>query len=228
MFSKRGQRGFTLIEVIVMATVTSVGLLSIMLVADRTVRTSDSNENRVAGANLAREGVELVRAARDSNWQALGEQEEIGPPASQLQAWNCYANSQAQSFTVVVANRKPACDGVFGSVQSDIVNFQANPNTGNGVPYFTNESTTATTTRSGTYRLCQNVSGIFVPSPTGGLQKCSSGPTFYRRVSVQRGKNLHDPPNPATYNLLVKSYVTWPDNPAADIVIEEYLTDWRK
>lgn len=224
MSSKRRQRGFTLVEVIVMVTVTSVGLLSIMLVADRTVRTSDSNEQRVAGANLAREGIELVRAARDSNWQALSEQEEIAPPQNQLQAWNCYAENQAQSFTVTQSTRKPACDGSFGSNQSSIVNYQAYPNTGNGVPYFAGASTTATTTKSGTYRLCLNANQVFIPSPTGGLERCGSGQTFYRRVSVQRGKNLGG----GQYNLLVKSYVTWADNPAGDILIEEYLTDWRK
>lgn len=233
MSSSAKQGGFTLIEVIVMVTVTAVGLLSIMLVADQTVRTSDTNENRVAGANLAREGVELVRAARDSNWQALSEQEEIAPPANQLQAWNCYAAEGGES-TVEVSTRKPDCattspNSPFGAVvgggnPAGLNNYRTQPYLGNGVPSFTALGQAAATTKAGAYRLCQNANQIFVPSPTGGLERCGSGPTFYRRISVQRGKNLAG----GQYNLLVKSYVTWADNPGGDILIEEYLTDWRK
>lgn len=236
-----GQRGFTLVEVIVMASIATVGVLSTLVVANATLQTSKTNERRVTATNLAREGIELVRAARDSNWQARDRQLQVTPAvsASNLQPWDCYAASPAQSTAVTLPTLKPGCDARFGGTVSapanSAVNYKAYPNVRNGVPYFVAQATGATTTKNNTYLICQGsgATPIYAPAiaDATGNPCPNDGEPYYRRVTVQRGQNLGG----GQYSLLVKSYVTWPervDSPASatdgDLMIEEYLTDWRR
>jgi type II secretory pathway pseudopilin PulG len=224
------QRGFTMIEIIVMASVLTIGILSTLVVANATLQTSDTNERRVAATNLAREGIELVRAARDSNWQAYSRELDAGNPTDEAarQKWDCYATTaaQAQAFP-------PECDpAVRFSNNASAVNYVAYPNVGNGVPYFVqNGGGNPNDTKQSAYLICQGTGSqapVYTPTPGAG---CSVGSAFYRRVTVQRGKNLGN----GQYSILVRSYVTWPDrvdsptNPNdGPLMIEEYLTDWRK
>lgn len=222
----RSQAAFTLVEVIVMATVTTVGLLAILVVADRALQTSDANESRVAATNLAREGVELVRAARDSNWQAHGRQVDAGIPAVNLQAWDCIVRTPDHSASVNPTTLKPDCDLPVLTANTNPVSYRAFPNIQNGVPYF--EEQGSGTTKDAVYRICPGQSGaapVYAPNPAAqtGDPCPGGGITFYRRVTVNRGKQ-----DGGTYNLLVRSYVTWSDNKGSDVSVEEYLTDWRK
>ena len=211
--SNRRQAGFTLVEVIVMMAVLSIGILGTLAVANLAVQSSDRNQRQVIGVNLAREGVELVRAVRDSNWAAMAE--ETGPDC-----WDYYPDSQLK------AGQPPpgACTPRFQSL-SAATNFVAYLNTGNGSPYLVQQASTVT--ENAVYRLCPNAQGTYLPS----AQACSSGGrTYYRRVTIQRAKDLgvDDDDNTRKYSILVRSQVTWPGQNAADLVIEEYLTDWRK
>lgn len=230
----RGQRGFTMIEVIVMASVMTVGILATMLVANATLQTSDTNERRVAATNLAREGVELVRAARDSNWQAYSRELDANDPPDEesRQKWDCYATTPAQA-----QSDPPECDPAVRfsnntGTGTSAVSYIVYPNVGNGVPYFVrNDAGNASETKQNIYLICQGTgSAPPVYRPTAGTA-CPSGTPYYRRVTVERGKNLGG----GQYSILVRSYVTWPDR-ADDpddqndgpVMIEEYLTDWRK
>ncbi len=221
--SVRDQRGFTMVEVIVMASVMTVGILSTMLVANATLQTSDTNERKVAATNLAREGVELVRAARDSNWQAYSREFDTNDPPDEesRQKWDCYATTANQS-----KSDPPECDpAVRFSSNASPVNYIVYPNVGNGVPYFVrNTSGAAGQTKQNVYLICQGTgSAPPVYRPATGTS-CPVGPPLYRRVTVQRAKNQGN----GQYSILVRSYVTWPDNDGNDVMIEEYLTDWRK
>lgn len=62
--SKRlsGERGFTLIEVIVAATILVVGVLGLVTMLDGANRTTARTKAREAGINLARESIEAARA----------------------------------------------------------------------------------------------------------------------------------------------------------------------
>ena len=224
------QRGFTMIEVIVMASVMTVGILSTLLVANATLQTSNTNEWRVAATNLAREGVELVRAARDSNWQAYSRELDAGDPADEVsrQKWDCYATTPEQS-----QSDPPECDpSARFSHNAQATNYVAYPNVGNGVPYFVkNTGGTSDETKQAVYLICQGTGSTPpVYRPTAGTS-CPSGTPFYRRVTVQRAKNLGN----GQYTIVVRSYVTWPDREDdsddqndGPLMIEEYLTDWRK
>lgn len=211
-----GQAGFTLVEVIVMMSVFTIGILGTLAVANLAVRTGVENEQRVVSANLSREGVELVRAIRDSNWAAMSE--DTGPDC-----WDYYRTSAAtagQPFPTPFA-----CSPRFQSLSNE-TSFTAYPNTGNGMPYLVQQG--STNTKSAAYRLCQNATtGVYVPS--AAVCGAESG-TYYRRVTVQRVKDLGiDADDGAQkWSIRVRSYVSWPGRSAGDIVTEEYLTDWRK
>lgn len=224
--SVRSQRGFTMIEVIVMASVMTVGILSTLLVANATLQTSNTNERRVAATNLAREGVELVRAARDSNWQAYSRELDAGDPPDEesRQKWDCYATTDTQA-----KSDPPECDpAVRFSANTSPVNYIAYPNVGNGVPYFVrNQNGNPNETRQAAYLICQATGGappVYTPAPSGTCTTVTGGGPFFRRVTVQRGKDLGN----GQYSILVRSYVTWQDNDSDPLVVEEYLTDWRK
>jgi prepilin-type N-terminal cleavage/methylation domain-containing protein len=57
-----GERGFTLIEVIVAATILVVGVLGLVTMLDGANRTTARTKAREAGVNLAREAIEAARA----------------------------------------------------------------------------------------------------------------------------------------------------------------------
>ncbi len=222
MSSKRDQRGFTLIEIVVMMAVVVIGVLATLSVANLAVRTSESNEQRVAAVNLAREGVELVRAIRDSNWAATAQ--ESGSPC-----WDYYPISTAQRaavpYTASCADQRWSAPA-FTTPQ----HFVVHPNVGNGMPHLAPQS--AATTSNSVYRLCRNAgTGLYTPSAlvcTGA--GAVNADTFYRRVTITRGKSLGNDPvdSQPRYNIRVQSFVTWSGHDGPDMMVETYLTDWRK
>lgn len=60
--------GYTLLEVIISLSVLVVGIISILTLAVGSLSTTVSALDYLVAANLAREGVELVRNQRDTNW----------------------------------------------------------------------------------------------------------------------------------------------------------------
>ncbi|MFA5126922.1 MAG: prepilin-type N-terminal cleavage/methylation domain-containing protein [Patescibacteria group bacterium] len=64
----KSDSGFTLIEVLLALTIFAIGILAVITLSDANVRLAKESADRVLVANLAREGIELVRNVRDSNW----------------------------------------------------------------------------------------------------------------------------------------------------------------
>lgn len=225
MFNKRQpgrvrQEGFTLVEVIVMMAVLSVGIFGTLSVANLAVRSSDRNEQRVAAANLAREGVELVRAIRDSNWAAKLEGSGSG-------CWDYYPATADLAQAVPYSNGcNPRLSALTNPDQP--TNFVASLNLGNGMPYLASANQDNNQTQNSLYQLCKNAAGIYTPN--GDAACPHGGKAFYRRVTVTRMKDLGIDPddNDRKYNLRVQSFVSWPGNGGPDLIVEEYLTDWRK
>ncbi len=60
--------GFTLLESIIAIAVVLFGLVSIVALSTSSLISSEITEEEFVAANLAREGMELVRQMRDSNW----------------------------------------------------------------------------------------------------------------------------------------------------------------
>lgn len=66
-------KGFTLIEIMIAILVLSVGIVGIYALLPKIVLTFSVNTNRFIATQLAREGLELIRNIRDSNWLAGAE-----------------------------------------------------------------------------------------------------------------------------------------------------------
>ena len=62
------QRGFTLVEVLVALVLLSTALVPVFMLASDSIRLTERIKNSLISANLAQEGVEIVRALRDANW----------------------------------------------------------------------------------------------------------------------------------------------------------------
>lgn len=221
----RSESGFTFVEVVVAIAVVTIALLATVVVGSQTVNTSNTNERKVVATNLAREGVELVRSIRDSNWQVYSDQLQtlaINPaapiPIRAPSDWDCY------STDVAVAGTWPfSCSGHMSQLPAAGSSFQLYPGTGEVVPYLSPVTGGAAgNTKSSAFIVCANpaaANGMYVPS----AGTCPASKTYYRRL-VLSGQVGHN--NSPT--IRVQVFTTWPDNKGADIVMEEYLTDWRK
>lgn len=64
----KNKSGQSLIELIVAVAIIQVGLLSVWSLFLSNFNAEKESELRIVGANLSREGIELVKNIRDSNW----------------------------------------------------------------------------------------------------------------------------------------------------------------
>ncbi|MDX1535469.1 MAG: prepilin-type N-terminal cleavage/methylation domain-containing protein [Candidatus Spechtbacterales bacterium] len=64
----RKEKGFTLLEVLISIFVLTVGVGSMLVLISDSLQTISATRNSVVAANLAQEGIEVVRGIRDSNW----------------------------------------------------------------------------------------------------------------------------------------------------------------
>lgn len=67
---KTGQQGFTFIEVVVALGIIAVAFSAIMTLARGTISAIGVARRELIAANLAQEGIEVVRNIRDANWLA--------------------------------------------------------------------------------------------------------------------------------------------------------------
>ncbi len=67
------QSGFTLLELLVALTIITVGLFAVWSLFLANYNSEKEARSRVIAVNLAREGIEVVRNIRDSNWMKINE-----------------------------------------------------------------------------------------------------------------------------------------------------------
>ncbi len=60
--------GQTLLEMVIAIAVITISTLASTTLIIRTISTGRTSQARIEGANLSREGVEVIRGVRDSNW----------------------------------------------------------------------------------------------------------------------------------------------------------------
>ncbi|PIR06864.1 MAG: hypothetical protein COV55_02040 [Candidatus Komeilibacteria bacterium CG11_big_fil_rev_8_21_14_0_20_36_20] len=68
MITDNQQSGFTIMELVIALGIFTVGIMGAFTLAISNLNVARDNFNRTLAGNLAREGVELVRNIRDSNW----------------------------------------------------------------------------------------------------------------------------------------------------------------
>jgi prepilin-type N-terminal cleavage/methylation domain-containing protein len=64
----KSDRGFTLVETMISLVLLTIALGPALFLATNSINDSKRLENNLIAANLAQEGVEVVRAMRDTNW----------------------------------------------------------------------------------------------------------------------------------------------------------------
>jgi prepilin-type N-terminal cleavage/methylation domain-containing protein len=88
----KNKQGFTLIEVLIAIAVFTIGIMGAFGLALSNINTVKDNFNRVLSANLSREGLEIVRNIRDSNWLKMEANEDCESGIGGLQICNWAQN----------------------------------------------------------------------------------------------------------------------------------------
>jgi type II secretory pathway pseudopilin PulG len=67
--------GFTIVELVVVLSVITIGLVGIMSLIMQNIQVQGTNKDHLVASMLAQEGIELVRQKRDTNWLTLSDDE---------------------------------------------------------------------------------------------------------------------------------------------------------
>ena len=62
------KKGFTLLEIMIAISVMTIGIMGIYALVPKIISIGGANNNRFIASQLAREGLEIVRNIRDTNW----------------------------------------------------------------------------------------------------------------------------------------------------------------
>jgi prepilin-type N-terminal cleavage/methylation domain-containing protein len=65
---KKKEKGFTLIEMLIAVSVMTIGIVGVYALVPQIISVTASNTDKLIASQLAREGMELVRNIRDTNW----------------------------------------------------------------------------------------------------------------------------------------------------------------
>lgn len=192
-------RSFTLLETIVAIYVLLTGVVGAMILVQQNVGAGAVFRNQLIGANLAQEGIELIKARRDSNYLA-----KVLDPACIFPA--CDGNTE--NFTGI----EGVCDVPNrGCKVTNLV--------GSGVPQFD-----ACNGLRGSAP-CQKL----LLDPTTGLYNYNTGneTMFDRRILVRRESVSGAGQQAARDQMVVESIVTWESKFGNNEVIERtILTPW--
>ena len=116
--SKQGNAGFTLIELLIAIAVFTVGIMASFTLALANMRVAKDNFDRVLAANLAREGIELIRSVRDSNWLMIDSNEDCDDTIAGIQLCNWDQRLNAGDHHYVDYNLSYAGYGVWDNFSS--------------------------------------------------------------------------------------------------------------
>jgi len=114
----KNKKGFTLIEVITVLLVVSLGMIGVLSLIVQNIQSQSLNKNTLIAYQLAQEGTELIRQVRDNNWRAQ-------PPLP----WrtNLAAGAYYMDYTDTVPHEAPS--NPFGRLVKDANGmYISNPN----------------------------------------------------------------------------------------------------
>lgn len=111
---KSNNAWFSIIEILVWVFIFTLGLLSVFLMLQWSVNMNEYSKNEIMAANLAREGLDLVKNTRDTNFAELNAWDIINP---NNYAWDRF---EIDTYYKVENNFE---DGQFGVKYEKINNF---------------------------------------------------------------------------------------------------------
>jgi len=101
----KDKKGQTLVELIVAIAVIEIGLFSVWSLFLVNFNAEREAEYRIVGVNLAREGIEVIKNIRDSNW--LKRKYNVYSDNNNLNIWTWDQNLEAQTCTVDFDSTEP-------------------------------------------------------------------------------------------------------------------------
>lgn len=119
MMVRKSGAGFTLLEGVIAVGIISVGLIVGLALAYSNLTAAQANSDRIIAANLAREGIEIVRNIRDSNWMRRDANiDKDGVAAGQqFYAWDDFFDGWPTPVSGVPANCTTGeCGNYFDAV----------------------------------------------------------------------------------------------------------------
>ncbi len=66
---KKNKKAFSLIEIVIVLFIISMGLIGILSLIVQNIQSQDYNKNNLIATQLSQEGIELVRRVRDNNFK---------------------------------------------------------------------------------------------------------------------------------------------------------------
>ncbi|MEK7637054.1 MAG: hypothetical protein AAB402_01510 [Patescibacteria group bacterium] len=193
----------TLLEAVLAIGVILVATISATTLIVTTISAGQSSEDKIVAANLAREGVEIMRGIRDSNWMRQS-QNVLNSSTGTTFAWddNPYYDSAADTVEYIKLGASGAGNvfiAVYGASRMTLMPLAA------------------------------AASDVVQGSLAFLAQNCDSGCTptkFSRRITVSTPSDTFFPGVDVTY-LLVTSTVTWNNHGDKKYIATERLYDWR-
>jgi Tfp pilus assembly protein PilV len=195
-------------ELIVAIGVILVGVIGAITIAILTITIARESKQRVVAANLAREGIELVRMVRDSNWLAGaafadGLSESTSQDYSFVWEWDPIAGTWTANFTPDLAN--------FLDEGDDVTTFYRD-----GVRYL-QDATGGTSLPATNFRRIMETNHICADT-----NECDAGGTPGICNDDDSGSCT------TTVGIQVISRVHWSDRGQSKTLnIEEEIHDWR-
>jgi len=131
---QRRNSGFTLLEGIIATGIIGAALIVGITLALSNLNAARANANRIIAANLAREGIEVIRNVRDSNWmrRAFNVSKDTASAGIDFYNWSDFIdgwpyintnNFHSDGCTDVDEDNNPSCNAAY----LDII--MANPST---------------------------------------------------------------------------------------------------
>ncbi len=235
MLTQNNQQGQTLVETVVAIFIMVMGVTSALGLAIYSLNASTSISKQIIAVGLAREGIEVLKNMRDTNWLRDTLEEDCYDYVTQTKSASCYA-SWLNPTGGTNYNIDPPSDLKTYSIEYDGSNelmWELNNETIQQVSkYALNYDPTA-------------ANGLYFPSPSGGASS-----DFFRKITLEKVSDTGPFPyssDAPTYRyavLKVTSQVWWkdkncpirsggdvPDYQTTDtkclITLNTYLTNWK-
>lgn len=220
MLKKLNNKGFTLLEGIIALTVITVGLMVGLTLAISNLLATQDNERRIIAANLAREGIEVVRNIRDNNWD-------------HIEANDTYAGGTYYTFDtfldetdVDVGNHfLVKIDNTTDPDRYVLVDTPSNSITSMDDCVLGNECLVNYNGATGEYGLTVGDSSIYHRLVT--LQDICFNDSNNSETEKAIDANCSGLPGEEKIGVLVTSHVRYITNRDHDIIVKERLYDWR-
>jgi type II secretory pathway pseudopilin PulG len=214
---RQNQKGFTLIGIAVSLSVVALSLIGLFILAARGLRAAGVSQQRLIATMLAREGIELVRWIRDTNWVDGDDSTEWGTGICTFTDASGRAAQQYTNYLTIHVNSRALEDSgiVNAADQGDLMVDTTRLYLNNNV--YTHEDTGTPTPYHRVIRIFADPEGVDIPN--GNFP----GDGALGTDSDNCGGGTADEPTP----ILVVSTVLWEERGRVhEVALSERLFNW--